>query len=149
MGFTALQHCAEIFSGAPDAAEPVVLCGGKLAAAVPEGTGLRLPTRAEIAPVIPEAVRWLCLGELDGRRCFAAILPELSGLPPELSAVPGRRMLADLPDAARAAFCRGRELARPIDSAAAVGRNCVRRRRIWRWSARSAARVTTPSWLRR
>lgn len=105
--FQAIQIGTEIFSGVPGADDPVILFRNRETAAVAAGDGLRLPVLAEASVA---GLSWLCPGTIDGRRCYAAALPPDVPWPETAEAVPGRRMLAELADAERNAFCRGREL---------------------------------------
>ena len=105
--FQAIQIGTEIFSGVPSADDPVILFRNRETAAVAAGDGLRMPVLAEASVA---GLSWLCPGTIDGRRCYAAALPPDVPWPESAEAVPGRRMLAELSDAERNAFCRGREL---------------------------------------
>ncbi|MCI5779009.1 MAG: NAD(+) diphosphatase [Lentisphaeria bacterium] len=101
---------AKIAAGHPDREDRVVLFDAGEALAAEEDGRLRLPRAAEIAPGSLTAEGRLFLGMLDGVRCFAVRggLPEKPERP--VIRVGCRRMLADLSDAERNAFCRGREL---------------------------------------
>ena len=111
MTFIAEQRMAKIAAGRPESEDRVVLFDAGEALAAEEGGRLRLPFAAEVASRSLATDGWLFLGMLDGTRCFAVRcgLPEVPDRP--VIRVGCRRMLADLCDAERNAFCRGRELA--------------------------------------
>ncbi|MBR2345734.1 MAG: NAD(+) diphosphatase [Lentisphaeria bacterium] len=108
--FEAVQILKEIFSGVPESDDPVIFFSRQDALVKYKDGRPEFPTRSEVGTHVDNE-QFFYLGKLNGQRCFAAFttLPEnISG---DIEKKVCRRMLAELPDDAGSAFCRGRKLA--------------------------------------
>lgn len=108
--FEFFQKLSETEMCRPEAGDPViVLCRREVLIAVSGGFH-DLPRWGMVREILPAESRVICLGTLDGSRCFAAEAASLPVLPEEVRLIAIRRFLFEFPADMQAALCRAREL---------------------------------------